>query len=336
MLEKMKDFILLSIFSFFIVALVGCSSDASVAKQPESASETTVSEAPFEGSKDEVYYVISFLSGLDYWKSVFDGFQKAGDQFGVETKYTGDPGYDINQSVAVFEQVAATKPAGIAVAAINADALEGPINRAREQGIEVVTYDSDSPESDRSSFLSTGNAAAGEIAATHMAELMDEEGEIALLYTIGQQNVEERITGFVTAIEKQYPNMKVVVRANDSGDQTEGARALAAELQANPNIKGVFAANGVAGLGAATAVREAGKRDQIKIIGFDTDSALLDMVSEGEVDATIAQGTENMGYWSMAFLYHLKHDLAPESLPGFVDTGVNIVTKENVEEFYVE
>ncbi|MBT2729569.1 substrate-binding domain-containing protein [Bacillus sp. ISL-75] len=330
-MKTLKKFTLLGFICLVIAASVGCQS-----AKTEVVAGKADSKISFQGDKKEVYYVISFLSGLDYWKGVFGGFQKAGNQFGVETKYTGDPGYDINKSVAVFEQIVATKPAGIAVAAINADALKGPINKAREQGIQVVTYDSDSPDSNRAAFFSTGNEVAGEKAADYMAKLMGEKGEVALLYTIGQQNVEDRIKGFQSEIKDKYPNMKVVVRANDGGDQTKAAGALSAELQGKPNIKGVFAADGVAGLGAATAVREAGKKDKIKIIGFDTDKALLDMVSNGEVDATMAQGTENMGYWSMVSLFTLKHDLAPKTLPKYVDTGISIVTKKNVKDYYAK
>lgn len=330
-LKALKKFTLLGSICLLIAASAGCQSANTGGTAGKADSKTA-----FQGDKTEVYYVISFLSGLDYWKGVFGGFQKAGNQFGVETKYAGDPGYDINKSVAVFEQVAATKPAGIAVAAINADALKDPIDKARKEGIQVVTYDSDSPNSNRSAFFSTGNEVAGEKAADYMAKLMNKDGEVALLYTIGQQNVEERINGFQNEIKNKYPNMKVVVQANDGGDQTKAATALAAELQGKPKIKGVFAADGVAGLGAATAVREAGKKDKIKIIGFDTDKALLDLIKNGGVDATMAQGTVNMGYWSMVSLFSLKHNLAPNPLPKNIDTGISIVTKENVKDYYVK
>jgi ribose transport system substrate-binding protein len=68
------------------------------------------------------------------------------------------------------------------------------------------------------------------------------------------------------------------------------------------------------------------------------------MVKSGVIDATLAQGTWNMGYWGMHYLYNLKHDLIHpvndwktakiNPLPPFVDTGVNVVTKENVDHFY--
>lgn len=343
--NKLKSFLALFISVVLLsLSLVGCTSDDSskAAVVPAKSDSTTAvagsdaTMSPLTGSKDEEYYLISFLSGLDYWKTVYKGFEQAGKSFGIKTVYAGDPGYDINKSITVFEQIAAKKPAGIAIAAINADALAEPIKKARAEGIEVVTYDSDSPASGRSSFLSTGNKAAGSVAAEHMAKLVNKKGEIALVYSIGQQNVEERIAGFEETLKKSYPDMKITAKVNDKGDQTEAAKALAAALQANPNIAGVFCADGVAGVGGTIAVKEAGKEGEIKIIGFDTDKALLDMIKDGSIDASIAQGTINMGYWSMNFLFHLKHKLSPDPLPGYVDTGVNVVTKENVESYYVK
>lgn len=70
--------------------------------------------------------------------------------------------------MAVLEQVIAQSPKGIAVTCVNSTALADTINSAKEQGISVVCFDSDSPTSDRSSYLSTGNSEAGRIAAEYL------------------------------------------------------------------------------------------------------------------------------------------------------------------------
>ena len=66
------------------------------------------------------------------------------------------------------------------------------------------------------------------------------------------------------------------------------------------------------------------------------DKTVLDMIKTGDIDATVAQGQYNMGYWSMVMLFTQAHGLADADLPGFVDTGVTIVTKETVDNYYVE
>ncbi len=286
------------------------------------------------GDPSEEYYMISFLSGIDYWKTCFKGFQEAGNMFGIKTVYAGDPTADVAKEVTAFEQVVAKSPKGIAVTCVNADALKEPIQKAREAGIQVVTFDSDSPDSGRSSYLSTGNEQAGADAAAYFAKIMPNGGKVALLYTVGAENSESRVKGFEEYCAKSAPNLKVAAKVNDKGDQTEATKNMAAALQADSSINGVFCMDGAAGVAGPTAVQESGLKD-IKVMSFDTDSAVLDMIKNGQIEATVAQGTYNMGYWSMNFLYQLAHKLPAKDLPGFIDTGTTIVTKDNVADYYV-
>jgi len=201
-------------------------------------------------------------------------------------------------------------------------------------GIQVVTFDSDSPQSGRSSYLSTGNEQAGADAAAYFAKMMPNGGKVALLYTVGAENSESRVKGFVNYCVKSAPNLKVSVKVNDKGDQTEATKNMSAALQADSSINGVFCMDGAAGVAGPTAVSESGIKG-IKVMSFDTDSAVLDMIKSGKIEATVAQGTYNMGYWSMNFLYQLSNKLPAKALPGFIDTGTTIVTKDNVANYYV-
>jgi ribose transport system substrate-binding protein len=66
------------------------------------------------------------------------------------------------------------------------------------------------------------------------------------------------------------------------------------------------------------------------------DKAVLDMLKSGDIDASMAQGQYNMGYWSMVYLYHLAHNLSKEPPPGFVDTGSFVVTKNEADKYYIK
>lgn len=329
----MKKRILTALLATTMVGtlLSGCGSEA--IESTGTAEGDGVVEAQVDSSDE--YYMISFLSGIDYWKTCFRGFEDAGDYYGVKTIYSGDPTADVSKQVSVFEQVVGKNPKGIAITCVNADALKEPIDRAREAGIEVVTFDSDSPESLRSSYLSTGNEAAGAQAAQYFGEIMPEGANVALLYTVGAENAESRVKGFEEEVAKNLPHITVATKVNDKGDQIEATKNMVAALQADPSITAVFCIDGAAGVAGPTAVSESGRTD-IKTLSFDTDPAVLDMIKSGQIEATVAQGTYNMGYWSMNFLFHLAQDLPDDDLPGFVDTGITIVTKDNVDDYYVQ
>ena len=324
-------------------SLLGCSAPAS-SSTSEAAAAPASSGAAFNADPKEEYYMVTFLSGIEYWKGCYKGFEAAGEMYGVKTIYAGAAEYDVNQAVTVFEQIIANKPAGIAVTCINPDAYIEPIKKAMEAGIPIVTFDADSPNSGRYSFLATGNKAAGAMAANYLASALGEKGDVALVTLPGQLNHEERTAGFVETIEANYPNMKVVQVGNGGGEQTTAAAAASAILQANPSVVGLFCTDATSGVGAVAAITETNRTD-VKIVSFDTDKGTLDAIKDGKIAASIAQGTWNMGFWAFQMLFQLNHTLINPTegwadkginpLPPYVDTGVNVVTKDNVDAFYV-
>jgi ribose transport system substrate-binding protein len=299
---------------------------------------------PLAGGAGEEYYMVTFASGIEYWRGCFAGMKDAAGLLGVKAIYTGAPQADVNQEVTVLEQVIAKKPAGIAVTCANPAGLKAPINKAIAAGIPVVTFDADSPSSNRYCYLGTSNFNAGGAAARYMGKLLGGKGEVAVSTVIGQLNHEERKSGFMEVLTEEYPRIKVVAIGNDNNDQTKAATLVAGFLQANPKLKGIFCTDSLGGVGAGAALREANAVGKVRIISFDTDRGTLDLIKEGVISASIAQGTWNMGYWSLQYLYHVRHNLVKpvrgwkrkgiNPLPGMVDTGTNIVTITNVDAFY--
>ncbi|HEX2953417.1 MAG TPA: substrate-binding domain-containing protein, partial [Bacillota bacterium] len=241
-----------------------------------SATVFAISKNPFVGDPKEEYYMVTFASGIEYWRDCFAGMKGAAKLLGVKAIYTGAPQADVNQEVTVLEQVIAKKPAGIAITCANPDGLKAPINKAIAAGIPVVTFDADSPSSDRYSYLGTSNFNAGATAARYMGKLLGGKGEVAVSTVTGQLNHEERKAGFIQTLAKEYPKIKVVATGNDNNDQTKAATLVAGFLQAHPNLKGIFCTDSLGGVGAGVALREAKAVGKVKIISFDTDKGTLD------------------------------------------------------------
>ncbi|MFA9560602.1 substrate-binding domain-containing protein [Evansella sp. AB-rgal1] len=310
--------------------------------------ETTASPWEMRGLQGEItenYVMVTFQSGMDYWKSSLKGFEDAAKALNVSVEYRGAAQYDLEEQITVLEQVIAKRPTGIALSAIDPDGLTDTINKAINSGIPVVLFDSGAPESKAYSFLGTNNYSAGVQAAHEMAILLEEKGDVAVITHLNQLNHQERTTGFETTIQEEYPNMNVVAVRDGQGDRLHSRQVTHEIMEQYPNLAGIFASEANGGVGVGEAVRLEKKLDDIRIISFDTDKGTLEMVEEGIISATLAQGTWNMGYWSLISLFHLHHeltepqvlktrDLAP--LPLYVDTGITIVTKENVESYFAK
>lgn len=290
--------------------------------------------------ESQTYYMVSFLSGISFWKDAFRGMQDAAEYLGVEAIYQGEEEYDVTGEVRVLEEVIGTGPDGVVVTVIQADALQPTIDAAIDSGLPLVTFDSDSPLSKRYSFLGTGNYSAGVMAARYIGPLVG-AGKAAVVTVPTQNNLAQRTQGFLDTLAAEYPDVvsgdAFIVDNQNTSEQA--ASGLAALLQAEPDITGVFSSNAQAAIGAAQAIREAGLSDQIHHIGFDFDAGTLDLIDSGELGATLAQGTWQMGFWGLLFTYMVRNQMIESvedyvaagisPLPPNVDTGVVVINQEN-------
>ena len=298
----------------------------------------------FKGQPDETYYLIDFVSGVEYWFPVYEMFKQAGQQLGVKTVYTGTPEYDVNKQVAVFDQVLAKKPKGIFLSPMNPDPFIEPINRAHEMGIPVVTFASDSPNSKRVSHITSDNNSEGIWAADAIAEAMGGKGEFAVLENPGQDNHDKRIAAFLKRMEEKWPDMKLVGRAASNQDPTKAYNALLTMAQANPNLGAVFMPEANSALGAAQAAKELG--GNIKVMCADVNAKILDMIKAGEVFGSINPNQGMQGYMGMLMLFLAAHSdmidpMNADKAEGrnamaipYVDNGLAVVTKDNADSFY--
>jgi ribose transport system substrate-binding protein len=304
-------------------------------------------KSPLQGSSKEVYYFVDFVSGVEYWVGVYEGFKVAAAQLGVDTVYAGTPKYDLNEELSVYSQVVAKNPAGILACPMVPDAWVDPINSAIDKGIPVMTFATDAPASKRFAFITSDNVREGYAAADAICKAIGGKGEVAATENPGQLNHEIRVRSFKERIEKNWPNVKVVATFatnQDMGKANNGTRTL---LQAHPNVRGIFTPEASSGLGAAQAAFDLSKGD-IKVICCDINESVLDMIQKGDMFGAIQPNVFVQGYMSMMFLYMAKHQLLnpmngwKESgkpwgiyLP-FADNGLDVVNKDNAKFFYTK
>lgn len=298
----------------------------------------------FKGNANETYYMNVMVSGVEYWFPVYEMFKQCAWQLGVKSVYTGTPEYDVNKQVASFEQILVKKPSGIFVHPMNADAFVGPINKAIDSGVPVVTFAADSPNSKRRVYITSNNVNEANVAADDLCKKIGEEGEIACLENPGQSNHDLYIKSFIARVEAKWPKVKVVARAATNQDTVKAYQSVLSMLQAHPKLKAVVTPEGPSCQGAAQAIKEKGGK--ILLLTRDLNVTILDMIKAGEIYGAINPDQGIQGYFGMLTLFLSKHTelvdpmsdfqlkkVNPINLP-YVDNGMNIVTKENADYFY--
>ena len=307
------------------------------------ASTDSEEKSKLVADEGEKYYMVTFASDSPYWVDVFDGFTDALDLYGAEVEYTGTAGADVAEQVALIEQIITKQPAGIAIAAANADGIVPVIEKATAAGIQVANFDAKAA-SGTYGFIGTGNYEAGVQAAHEMAQLLGEKGKVGVVTVIDTDSCRNRGEGFIDTITNEYPDMEVVQTVDGKFDQAISADVTSAMIQSNPDIAGIFATFAQGGVGTATALSENDKTGVIKVISFDTDPGTLDLIKDGTIEGTMAQGTWVMGWQAANQLFWLKHNLLEPKpgwkengispLPQNTDTGITFVTAESADLYY--
>src|SRR6201996_3815302 len=270
----------------------------------------------------------------NYWQIVLAGARKAGKDLGVNVPELGAQSEsDINGQISILENAVSEKPAALVISPTEFKALGKPIDEAAKK-TPIIGIDSAADSKAFTSFLTTDNVQGGRIAADGLAEGITAkygkaEGDVALITSLpGVGSLDQRAKGFKEELAAKYPGLKLVADKFADGQATTGLNIMTDLITANPKLRGVFASNLIMAQGAGQAIAENKVADKIKLVGFDSDDKLIKLLKDGTIVALVVQDPYRMGYDGV------KTALAAfkgEKVEANVDTGANLITKENMD-----
>lgn len=250
----------------------------------------------------------------------------------VEVLYVASVTSDAAEQARVVEDMIARGVSGIGISCNDPTACVDPINKAVEAGIPVMTWDSDSPESERFTYLGIDNYQAGRKAAELLVRFMGERGKVALLTGVpGAFNLEERIRGFKDYVA-QYPGIEIVATAYCNDDINLGVQVVEEVMQAHPDLDGWFFVGMwplFAERGSMPLWEQASLDGEMVNIVFDTLPVELDLLQDGYVDGLIGQKYWGWGYDTVQMIY--DYIVRDARYADWTDSGMDIVTRCNVE-----
>ncbi len=290
------------------------------------------------------YYLLTTSTSLPYWQTAVAGFQRAAKTYNVSAEMQGPETFDPQAEVDAFRAAVAKKPAGILVSVANSRMMTPEIDAAISAGVPVITIDSDAPESKRLYFIGTNNLAAGRLGGQRAAAQLNGKGNVVLFTITNQPNLEERLKGYKDVLAS-YPGIKVVDVFDTKGDSGTTMQKAAEYLQRSGagKVDGFLCLTSAAGRDVGEAIRRTGAQGRL-VVAMDVDGSTLQLVKEGLIDSTISQKPYTMALLGLEALEELHHH-APGSnslsgdygldpfapFPAFVDTGVSLVDKSNVQ-----
>lgn len=275
---KMRKIAALALAAVMALGLVGCGA-ASI--DGENEAETT------ESGNGSIGLSVSTLSN-PFFVTLAEGAEEKAEEVGAEIIVV-DAGDDAAKQTSDIEDLISKKISVLIVNPVDSDAVAPAVETAISKGIKVISVDRVVNGVEVDCAIASDNVAGAEMATEYLVELVGEGAEVAELEgTTGASATIDRGEGFHNVADEK---LNVVAKQTASFDRAEGMSVMENILQAQPNVKGVFAHNDEMALGALEAI---GSKD-IVVIGFDATDDALASIKNGGMAATIAQQPDLMG-----------------------------------------
>ncbi len=253
----------------FLIVLSGCQS---------SDQEPTPAPAPAPTAAESTPKIgFSALTLTNpFFKIIADKMVESGREAGYEViVVSGDQ--DVNRQTAQIEDFIVQGVAAIVLNPCDSRAVGTAIQKANAAGIPVFTNDIkfDGDEGSVVCHIATDNYQGGRLAGEAMVRLIGESGgKVAVIDYPDVESCQLRVKGFREVIDEhnEQPGaaqISVATVLNGRGARDAGHAAARDAIQAHPDLAAIFAINDPSALGARVALEDAGKEDQVPIIGFD-------------------------------------------------------------------
>lgn len=239
------------------------------------------------GGGSNIMYIITPSHSNPFFKTEAEVAAATAKKLGYEVKAVSHDDSPVKQSE-LFETAISDKAAAIICDNAGADATVAAVKRAYDNNIPTFLIDREINEQGiAQAQIVANNYQGAKGSAEVFVEAMGEEGEYAeLLGLESDTNAKTRSTAFHEVID-QYPDMKMVAQQTANWDQNLAYQKMETILNSHPNLKGVISGNDNMAVGAAAAIKAAGKT--LKIIGVDGSNDARDEIKAGNMTSTAMQ-----------------------------------------------
>jgi ribose transport system substrate-binding protein len=288
--------------------------------------------SPGGGAGGSDGYKIAFVQGVagdEFYISMQCGIEAAAKDAGATVTTQGPEKFDPTLQKPLVDSVVASKPDALLVAPTDVKAMEGPLKAAADAGIKVVLVDTTVEDpSFAVSRIASDNKGGGAAAFDAIKREHPDGGKVLVVSVDpGISTTDARAEGFQKAAEADG-NFEFLGVQYSHNEPATAAEIVTAALQKDPDIVGIFAANLFAAEGTATGVQQAGKQDDVTIVGFDAGPAQVKQLKAGTVQALVAQEPATIGENGVE---QAIRALDGEKTEESIQTGFTIITQDNVD-----
>ena len=314
------------------IALTACSGGGDAGSKDAAAGATGGAGKPL------TIAVVPKGTTHEFWRAIHAGAEQAAQELNasgdsVRIIWKGPLREDDReQQVQVVEGFISQGVSGIVLAPLDDRALVRPVEEARSAGVPTVIFDSGLQSEQIVSFVATDNYKGGELCAERLGTLLGGKGRVLVLrYQEGSASTTEREKGFMDKMTTAYPGITLVSSDQYAGATRETAKRTSENLlnRYGDQLTGIFTPNESSTDGMLLALQDIGKAGKIRLVGFDASESLLAAMRAKQLDGVAVQNPMKMGYLGVkTMVAHLRNQPVEKR----IDTGVTLVTPENMDE----
>ena len=281
-----------------------------------------------EERKLSLIYIPKVVDGTnDFWKSLILGAKMAAKEYNAEIGILApSEENDVERQNELLKEAIEKKPDAILFSPSSFTESDALLKEAKEDGIRIGFIDSYTKEAIQDLTVATDNLEAGEKLGKFAATLLGPEDQIAVVAHVkGVSTAVEREEGFRKGLGKLADNIVEVVYCDS---QYEKSRQLTVELMKKyPNLKMIAGMNEYSSVGAARAVKAAGAKDRIQVVGVDSSQEAVQLMENGVFKGLVVQKAFKMGYMGVKETVLM---LRGKKYEKDVNSGCELVTPETI------
>ncbi|WP_269521783.1 sugar ABC transporter substrate-binding protein [Bacillus sp. J33] len=242
---------------------------------------------------------------------------------------TTNPAMDVALQINQIEDMIAQGIDAIFLNPVDWEGIRPALAMLEEAGIPIINYDTEVKDFDYvTAYVGSDNKNAGRVAGEDLVKRFPDGGKIAVLDSPTMNSINDRIAGFMEAIEGK--NFEIVAQQDAKGDLETALGITEDILQAHPDIIAIMGGNDPTALGALAAAKAANKTD-LAIYGVDGSPDAKAAIAEGgPLVGTGAQSPISIGKQSVEVAYKV---LNGEDFEKRTPVETFLINEENVEEY---
>lgn len=272
---------------------------------------------------------------LAFATPIGQGMERAGSELGADVQLIGPTGGDAAKQVAELQTLIQQKSVdGLAVSSASSDALKPVIAEAYNAGIPIISFNTDNPGSKQMGFVGQDLKASGKSEAEELRKALGDTatGKVVVFsLDTGAGWSNDRFGGFKDGMSGS--KLEVVGPVNVGNEPNAAYNVVDSTMSGQSGVVAIAGLDCCSTTASAKWVQQSGNAGKITTVGFDLLPQTAEFIKDGVMTFTISQNPSEQGYQAVKVLVDF---LKKGTKISGVDTGAQIITKDNLSEATVE